>query len=150
MRGSKIRVIWENANDWAKRLVVILGLFAGLTPAWLYFKQVMDDNILWYFRATKELMQYHKVSSSIDEALLIRVNKDSRYYIVLDDGVSREAMLYKVPMGILANYEEPEYFVFFNHAYLGNVALAAYYKPGRDEWYCYYFNGDYEIIYKKK
>lgn len=82
--------------------------------------------------------------------MLIRINRDSEYYLVLGDGVKRTAMLYKVPMALLADYREPEYFVFFDHEYLGNVALAAYYKPGRDEWYCYYFNGESEIIYKKK
>lgn len=56
MKGLKLRNVWANADQWAKRLITVFALFAALAPAWLYFKDILDKNIVWYFRATKELM----------------------------------------------------------------------------------------------
>lgn len=142
MRGSKIRVIWENANDWAKRLVVILGLFAGLAPAWLYIKDVLDKNILWYFKATESMMQQWRVRNGIDEALMIPINTNYELYTVLSDGVKRDAFLFTTDYG--------ESFVYIDDKMLGSLVFSAYYNEARAFWYFYSFEDDpYTIIYKK-
>lgn len=135
-----LRIKWGKIDNWIKRTMLVIGFIGALTPIYFGIRDIVKSNILWYFDTTEELIEQWQVSMGVFESLLERVTGD--FYVVFDDGVNRDAMIFK------ANYGD--YFVFINDPILGTIVFSAYYNEPRSTWYFYSFGDNpYTIVYSK-
>jgi len=139
---GRVKAAWANSGLIAKQIMFVIAFVGATTPGWVKLKNYVDDNLLWYFKATDAMVKQWRVRNGIDEALLDRINAGKEYFVVFSDGVKRSAVLFQTAEG--------EAFVFIDDSILGNIVYAAYYNESRTLWYFYSFEDDpYTIIYEK-
>lgn len=136
-----LKTKWAKIDKWAKRILTIAAVIGAMTPIYFWGKDVLEDKLFWYFSSTKEMIQQWQVNMGLFESLLHRVD-DNEYFIVLSDGVKRDAIIFESNTG--------HTFLFVEDEFLGTIVYACYFNNIRGIWYFYSFEDNpYTLIYKK-
>ena len=133
---------WAGIERWVKRLALILGLPALLTPTGILLKNQIQEGILDYRDDTEYLIKRYAITIGIFMDLMDRVDAHKDLYCVLEDGVKRTVLIFETA--------ENEQYCFIIDNKWGALPYKVYYATSRGHWYFYTFEeSPYTKIYEK-
>lgn len=133
---------WVKAGEFSKKIGIVVAIIGSLTFLYTKVEKKAREALVQPFEDITALRHSHAVQQGHLKDLSLRMFMNKDFYIVLDDGIVRDAKIFLVGQDI--------YYVFAEDPRLGEISFRCYYSDSDVHWYFYEFTEDpYSIIYER-
>lgn len=142
LKQVKESKFWSFLKTWGTRFGIVAAIIGSGTVIYTFTKSQVVSRLQQPLINLNSLIDAHDVTMGLFMDLMDRLEKNKELFVVFDDGVKREAMIF-------ATAEKEEY-VFVEDRELGQIAFRCYYSESRGYWYFFSFDDNpYTVIYEK-